>query len=238
MSKEKPVTQIELADQLKKNLKKKEPDTVATDIVISNRQLPVLGRSIEEITTAILDHKRQAESHLVEIGKLFIEAQKQLKHGKWLTWLANEVQVSPSTAERYMGIAEQFANSSAITNLGYTKASTLLRLPEGEREPFVKTKHEIEGVEKTVSEMTTREFASAVKQRKNALENEASPAHNATIKSRRGFDRHMNGAQSRIEGILDYIEKQSNGAETYEDLCIALRTLCEDALKRLDSHAL
>lgn len=127
-------------------------------------------RPIEVIEGEILFFKAQAGGAILEIGRRLIEAKSQLQHGEWLPWLAEKVDFSEMTAQRFMKLARECENTPALLDLGATKALALLALPESEREEFVSGKHEVRGEEKTVQEMSTRELDEAIRARKQAEE--------------------------------------------------------------------
>lgn len=125
-------------------------------------------RPIEVITAEIVAYKQQAGYACIEIGRRLIEAKEQLTHGEWLPWLAEQVEFSEVTAQRFMRLAREYANPSPVTDLGPSKALALLALPASEREEFVAEKHVVDGEEKTVAEMSKRELEKAIRERDEA----------------------------------------------------------------------
>lgn len=127
-------------------------------------------RPIEVIEGEILIFKAQASASMLEIGRRLIEAKQQLPHGQWQKWLAEKVAFSERSAQRFMRIAENYSNSDNLAGLGATKALQLLAFEEVEREEFLAEKHEVNGEEKTVQEMTSAELDEAIRRRKEAEE--------------------------------------------------------------------
>lgn len=125
-------------------------------------------RDIETITAEILTLKQNAGDAIIGIGQRLIEAKEMLPHGAWLPWLEDRVEFSVSSANRFMRLAREWTNSAALTNLGATKALTLLALPPEEREQFISEHHTVNGEEKTVIDMTSRELEQAVRERDEA----------------------------------------------------------------------
>lgn len=125
-------------------------------------------RDIDTITGEILEAKRVGGEAIITIGQRLIEAKAMLEHGEWLPWLEEKVEFSVSAANRFMKLAREWTNSSALTNLGATKALQLLALPESERKEFLSETHQVNGEEKTVIDMTSRELAKAIKERDEA----------------------------------------------------------------------
>lgn len=117
-------------------------------------------RTIETITSEILELKKQAGKALLGIGQRLIEAKETLPHGEWLPWLTEQVEFSERTAQYYMQLAREWTNPQSIADLGATKAFKLLALPPEEREAFIQ--------EHNVVDMSARELAQAIKERDEA----------------------------------------------------------------------
>lgn len=130
-------------------------------------QLPA---EVETLTAEINIYKAQAGSCIVEIGKRLALAKSLLEHGQWLAWLTERVEFSERTAQRFMKVAEGYANPTPVSDLGLSKALLLLQLPEEEREEFLGATHEVGGGEKTVQEMSKRELEKVIRERDAARE--------------------------------------------------------------------
>ena len=125
-------------------------------------------RPIEVITAEIWAYKQQAGYAILEIGRRLNEAKEQLTHGEWLPWLKEKVEFSEVTAQRFMRLAREYTNPSTVTDLGASKALTLLALPASERDEFLAEKHTVHGEEKTPFEMSNTELATVIKERDEA----------------------------------------------------------------------
>ena len=68
-----------------------------------------------------------------------------------------------------MKLAREWSNPQALADLGSVKALSLLALPPEEREKFMSENHEVDGQEKNVVDMTSRELEKAIRERKEAL---------------------------------------------------------------------
>lgn len=130
-------------------------------------------RTIEEITSDILRAKQAGGEAVLAIGRGLIEAKAVLTHGEWLPWLSEKVEFSERTAQNFMRLAREWSNPQALADLGASKALTLLALPETERAAFASETHLVDGEEKTVIDMTSRELEKAVRERAEALEAKA-----------------------------------------------------------------
>ena len=132
-------------------------------------QAPAAERSIDAITAEIIQLKQDAGNAILGIGQRLIEAKAMLPHGEWLPWLTEQVEFSERTARNFMRLAREWTNRQALADLGAAKALTLLALPPDEREQFMAETHIVDGEDKTVIDMTSRELERAVKERDEAL---------------------------------------------------------------------
>lgn len=135
-------------------------------------EAPVQVRDIGVITEEIVFYKRQAGGAIIEIGKRLNEAKAQLRHGEWLPWLREKVDISERSATNFMRLAREYSQSAEIADLGATKALALLDLPASERQSFAAEKHVVNGAEKSVSDMTAEELKQAIRERDEALSRE------------------------------------------------------------------
>ena len=126
------------------------------------------SRDIETITAEILTLKQSAGDAIIGIGQRLIEAKEMLPHGSWLPWLEERVEFTDRTARKFMRLAREWTNRKALSDLGATKALTLLALPPEEREIFMEEHHLVNGEEKTVIDMTSRELEQAIRERDEA----------------------------------------------------------------------
>lgn len=114
--------------------------------------------NIEKTTAEILILKDQTAQNIIEIGKRLIKVKENLQHGEFLNWLEDKVEFSRYTANRFMKIATEFSNASAVQHLGSKKLFLLAGLDEEDRQEVMK--------ENNVEDMTTRELEQAVREKK------------------------------------------------------------------------
>ena len=126
-------------------------------------------RTVETITTEILHLQRVGGEAVLGIGQRLIEAKSMLEHGQWCDWLAESVNYSERAAQRLMRLAREWSNPTALSDLGATKALLVLSLPVDEREAFLAENHIVDGEEKNVVDMTSRELQEAIADREAAL---------------------------------------------------------------------
>ena len=215
--------------------------------------------SLDEIASEIRSLFKNVDECFLAIGKRLNEAKALIKHGGWRGWLKNNTGYSLSQAEKLMRIAREYPDPHPVTDLGIAKASVIMALTKDERDNFIEETHDIDGVKKTVVEMSKRELAKAVKVRnegqkpKPDIEDspEVTPNENAAIPtplqseeltSEHGissdFNSHFVQAHQCIENMFAaLVELKSGDPEAYSQHNIKLRKLCMKILHDLPDPA-
>lgn len=175
---------------------------------------PPQVRDIETITAEILDAKRAGGEAILMIGKGLIEAKGMLSHGEWLPWLEERVEFSEKAAQRFMKLAREYSNPTALSDLGATKALMLLAIPAESREEFISAPHVVNGEEKAVIDMTSRELEAVLKERDDALRTAAQAQADqfAAEQAREKMAQDMAYANQRLAGLNDLVEWYSTEA--------------------------
>ena len=198
-------------------------------------------RNIDAITSEILQLKQDAGSAIIGIGQRLIEAKSLLPHGEWLPWLTERVEFSERTARNFMRLAREWTNRQALADLGAAKALTLLALPPEERERFMEENHVVDGEEKSVIDMTSRELEKAVKERDEARRTaeEARAAADAAEQSRAKIEADM-AALKELHQSAQAAEAHSREelAKVKEELKALQEKPVEVAVMQVDQDAL
>ena len=210
---------------------------------VSESDTPDLSctRDIEAITAEILTMKQTAGDAILGIGQRLIEAKAMLSHGEWLPWLTERVEFSERTARNFMRLAREWTNRQALADLGAAKALTLLALPPEEREKFMGEPHEVDGQEKTVIDMTSRELEKAIRERDEAIRTaeEAKAAADAAEQSRAKMESDMAALKELHQAAQD---SEAMSREELEKLKEELKALQEKpvdvAVMAVDQEAL
>lgn len=195
---------------------------------------PPQVRDIDVITGEILDAQRIGGEAIITIGKGLIEAKALLSHGEWLDWLENKVEIKTRAAQRLMQLAQTYSNASALTHLGQTKALMLAVLSEDERNAFISETHMVNGEEKTVIDMTSRELDRAIKERDEALKaaEQAKAEQSAAEQAREKIAADIAMANERIAGLNAEVEAQSAKAREAQDAADRLEKELEELRSR------
>lgn len=149
-----------------------ELESVDTDVTKSNASTE--KPSLEMLTVEIKFHLNQMGYHVIEVGKLLIQAKELVPHGEWANWLQNNFNLTDRSARRFMQIVERFGKTVDVDrfrlfDLSTLKPSTLielLALPEGDEEKFIAEKS-AEG--KAVADMTVKNLREEIKQWKEKV---------------------------------------------------------------------
>lgn len=195
---------------------------------------PPQVRDIEAITGEILEAKRAGGEAILTIGRGLIEAKALLPHGEWLRWLEERVEFSEKAAQRFMLLARKYSNPTALSDLGATKALMLLALPDEARDEFISGPHLVDGEEKTVVDMTSRELDRAIKERNEALKAAelAKAEQSAAEAARKKMAEDMALANERISGLNAEVEAQSARAREARDAAARLEQELEELRSR------
>jgi hypothetical protein len=100
---------------------------------LTTNRLSEIAETVKTEHSAIDSALRESMARAVKIGALLTEAKQLLKHGEWLSWLADNCQFSERTAQNYMRIYNkypQLAKSATVADLSYREAIGLLADPK------------------------------------------------------------------------------------------------------------
>lgn len=176
------------------------------------------GRTIEVITGELLEAKQAGGEAILTIGRCLIEAKESLSHGEWLPWLNERAELSERAAQRFMRLAREWSNPTALSDLGATKAITLLALPPEEREQFME--------DHNVIDMTTRQLEQAVKERDEARKAaEEAKADAATAEQ----------ARAKMAEDMGLLKARLNGAQEDREQAVQEAVRLEKELEELKS---
>ena len=108
----------------------------------------------------IASHMQGAYENIIEVGRCLCEAKDAglVPHGQWEAWVRKNTGMSERSAQKLMQTARSVSSGSSLARLPISKITTILSLPEPEREPMA---------ERAVTEdMSLRELQEAVKREK------------------------------------------------------------------------
>ena len=96
--------------------------------------LPGLADEINAEHAAAEESARDAVNRAYRAGKLLIQAKRRVDHGKWLSWIDENLDLSERTAQTYMRVASKLPTlpvqqAEHVKELTLQKVVTLLREP-------------------------------------------------------------------------------------------------------------
>lgn len=166
--------------------------------VVQERTLPVIASEIKII------EQQTAKTVLengVQIGIRLQEAKEQVGHGNFEEWCKENLNYTSRTARKFMQLATEYGDENGLisnrnisSDLSISKALTLLKVPEDDREEFVE--------EHDVDIMTVKELEDAVREAKEEAEQA-----NAQLKAREDSE----------ADLMSQLEKEKKSAESAKE---------------------
>lgn len=202
---------------------------------------PDTVRDIDTITGEILEAKRVGGEAILTIGRGLIEAKALLSHGEWLPWLTERVEFSERQAQRLMRIAREYSNPTLVSDLGARKALQLLALPESEREDFLSETHQVNGEEKAVIDMTSRELEKAIRERDEARKaaEQAQADARAAQEARQVIEESLKEANSLMDRArMERMESHERVTELEKQLAELKAAPVDVAVMEVDQEAI
>jgi hypothetical protein len=121
-----------------------------------DNRLPVLAAGIKQAVANARQHAGVSLSAAVEAGKRLVEAKALLKHGQWLPWLNEHVEISERQARNYMRLARDLPEpdiKTAVTaDLSIEAALQLLSPPKTFADLIEDAVNKIESVEAAIGD--------------------------------------------------------------------------------------
>lgn len=198
-------------------------------------------RDIGVITAEILELKQNAGEAIIGIGQRLNEAKRVLPHGEWLPWLTEKVEFSDRVAQQFMKLAREWSNPKTLSDLGKSKALTLLALPEQAREEFIQETHTVNGEEKSVVDMTSRELEKAIRERREALEAKETAEANKRLaeESRAKMEQDMAMERELLEAANKTVEDLQNQLEKLKaaPVEVAVMEVDQQAIEKAKAEA-
>src|SRR6516225_11458159 len=112
--------------------------TAPTPVAPADMKLPELTRAIKDRVAQITSSLRTSVACAIETGALLIEAKKRVGHGNFERWVANNCELSPATARRWMELANKrpelekqlSAKTLNLSDLNLSSARRLIAPPQ------------------------------------------------------------------------------------------------------------
>ncbi|MFH5187141.1 DUF3102 domain-containing protein [Paenibacillus sp. TAB 01] len=195
-------------------------------VVVPAAETGIALRTPEVIAAEIRSIDDQARQYVlrsaIEIGNRLHEAKALVAHGEWAKWLSDNVNYSQSSANNFMKVASEFGNSQALASLNYSQAVALLSLPVEEREQFVE--------ENNAAEMSSRELAAAIKEKKELEKRIAEEQERA-----RAAEEQAAAAKTARELVSKNLDEAFAEKRALDDQLAAVQAELEKAQKAGDS---
>ena len=216
-----------------------EIETAVQDLATQKEIVPPPDlRSLEEIKTEIIRYQRSCEQSYLEMGRLLLEAKQHFgKHGEWITWLQDNVDMSICKAQRLIKVAKWLEGKTApVPHLNFTKAYILSRLTESELKSFLQNRYHVGGqFAKNVVEMNKRELEIAVRSYLRLKIGKSSVAQGpqqaeAHASTKTNLLDRFDRIRADVSELADLVE---NGSGEYIAFAAELCQLCQNIVQQL-----
>lgn len=203
------------------------------------------SHDLEEIEAAIKRYQATCNQSYIAIGRLLLEAKGKFgKHGEWLEWLRNHVDIPICKAQRLMKVAKWLeGNEAPVSYLDFTKAYILSRLTGNDLKIFLQNWHHVGGpCPKQVKDMTKRELELAVRNHlRRKRNNGAAPKvpQNPALPAvpRDNFLSQISKMKDSLHDLVDYVAENESNSDDYEPFIKELCDLCSDIVQQLSPNA-
>ena len=199
--------------------------------IVQERTLPVI---ISEIHIIEQNVTKTALEGAVQIGARLQEAKEQIGHGNFEDWCQENLNYSKRTAERFMKLATEFggensllSNTTALSHFSITKALSLLKVPEEERETFDE-EHKSE-------DMTTRELEEEIKRLKEEKE-EAEEEAESLRTGREDAEAEVNKMSREVEELKRQLQDAEKNAVDAAEINILKEKLEKEKTKAKEAQ--
>lgn len=199
--------------------------------IVQERTLPVI---ISEIHIIEQNVAKTALEGAVQIGTRLQEAKEKVGHGSFDEWCQENLNYSKRTAERFMKLAAEFggensllSNTTALSHFSITKALSLLKVPEEERETFLE--------EHKVEDMTTRELEEEIKRLKEEKE-EAEEEAEALRTGREDAEAEVNKMSREVEELKRQLKDAEKNAVDAAEIDILKEKLEKEKTKAQEAR--
>ena len=136
-----------------------------------------------------------------------------------------------------MKLARSYSNSATLQNLDMTKALLLLSVPENEREEFINKPHDIDGNQKSVDKMNSKELRRVIKKEigsnnSNGTKSKLKPITKDSM--RKDFLSDIDTDLKSLKKKFEFYEWDEGNTEITEELRKSLDSLNDVAKKCIE----
>lgn len=189
-------------------------------------------RSLNTIAEEIKEHQKTSNESYLGMGRLLKEAKDQFgkKHGEWLKWLRENVDISICKAQRLMRVAEWLdGNEAPVPHLEFTKMYILSRLTKEDLKTFLEGKH--------IEDMSKRDLQKAISEHLRERSSKSSTIEAITQQQVNGstennLRQRFDKIQNEISELASLVDNDSGAHDAFAaDLC----ELCQSIIQQLSS---
>ena len=138
------------------------PVSVASPLTIES---PAQIVTLEDRANRIRQLQADVQRGIIAIGFELIAAKKEIRHGGWAEWLADNFDWTQQTANRFMRVAERFGKLNNVVQFKPSTLQLMLALPDGDEEAFIEAQAR---AGKPLENQSAREVQKSIEEWKSA----------------------------------------------------------------------
>lgn len=181
--------------------------------------------------------------NMLNLGRVFIEAKKQVAHGEWGEWVQRNSGMSVRSAQQLMAIYARFGDKPAFSGLEKSKMYKMLALPEGAEDAFAEqndlvamSSREIEAAVKRVREQADREIAQE-REARRAAEARAQALADRPAEIPAEISEELRGKDQEIERYRQELKRSCDAQRELIEKCSAANRKLGEAQRELRENA-
>ncbi len=191
-------------------------------------------QDLDEIKDKIISLQNDVEKSYLEIGRLLLKAKEiNGKHGEWLGWVQENVDLSVCKVERLMRVARWIdKNEAPVQGLTFTQAYLLCKMSQQQLAEFGDF---INGLDK-VKDMTKRELEAKIREFlkwKNGKSSTAQVSQQAEpqTSTKDGLSERFDRIRNDVSELASIINGTSGLYDTFaSELCEVCQTILQQLL--------
>lgn len=173
-----------------------------------------LSNDLKTIEFEINQHRMFASNSIIEIGKRLNHVKENdLAHGQFMDWVENTLDMSYTTANRYMKVAKEFPNLMSTQNLSLENLFLITTLPEREKGEEIKKLEEGEG--STTREI--RDLKKQLKQKDELIESLGDSMHDFEVYAKELENENERLKNQKPQVVEKVIEKEPEDYQTIKE---------------------
>ena len=188
---------------------------------ISTRGTGDLAR-LETLAAEARVYSEGVALNMIQLGRVYTEAKKLVKHGEWQNWIRNNGGMSERSAQQLMAVYARFGSNPTYAGIEKSKLFRMLSLPPGKESDFME--------ENDVSDMTSRQVEEAVRKAREEANAALDQERAAREKAERRAKELEDTPPVIPEDVVDTIREKEAEAQRYKEEAERIKETANNAI--------